>query len=468
MYARQLFGYHTSVRFVLLAGFEAALCVLSMYLAVAIRLEEGVAQAQASFGPIGPKAFLFSMVILASLTSMGLYNPGFRENRRALTTRVAVGFTMGLVALSLLFYVFPSMFIGRGVVALTLCISFGGVMVMRTLFFLFVDEEQIKRRVLVLGTGTRAALLDERLRRTSDRRGFKVVGYLRAAHENAAVDESKVLRDQRPLSRLVKDEAIDEIVVAVDERRKNLPVKELLDCKLNGVEVTDLVEFFEKESGRIMIDLLDPSWFIFSDGFKCGPIRGAVKRLFDVFVALVALLLSWPVFVLTAAAILVEGRGRGPILFRQSRVGANGAPFQTLKFRSMRVDAEADGVARWAQSGDSRVTRVGAVIRKLRIDELPQIFNVLQGHMSFVGPRPERPEFVDQLSQSIPFYAERHRVKPGVTGWAQIRYPYGASLEEALQKLQFDLYYVKNYGVLFDLIIIINTVEVVLFRKGAR
>jgi sugar transferase (PEP-CTERM system associated) len=375
---------------------------------------------------------------------------------------------MGLVALSLLFYVFPSMFIGRGVVALTLSISFGGVMVMRTLFFLFVDQEQIKRRVLVLGAGKRAALLDERLRRKSDRRGFKVVGYLGAAQDQAAVDQSQVLRDQRPLARLVKDEAIDEIVVAVDERRKNLPVKELLDCKLNGVEVTDLVEFFEKESGRIMIDLLDPSWFIFSDGFRRGPIRGAVKRLFDVLVALVALLLSWPVFVLTAAAILVEARGRGPILFRQSRVGANGALFQTLKFRSMRIDAEADGVARWAQSGDSRVTRVGSVIRKLRIDELPQIFNVLRGHMSFVGPRPERPEFVDQLSQSIPFYAERHRVKPGLTGWAQIRYPYGASREDALQKLQFDLYYVKNYSVLLDLIIIMNTVEVVLFGKGAR
>ena len=468
MYALRLLGYNTSVRFVLLAGFEVALCVLSMYLAVAIRFEEGVSQAQASFGPIGPKAFLFSMVMLASLTSMGLYNPGFRENHAALTIRVAVGFAMGMVVLALLFYVFPYMFVPRGVVALTLGISFGGVMVTRTLFFLSVDQDQIKRRVLVLGTGKRAALLDERLRRKSDRRCFKVVGYLRAAHEKAVVDESQVLRDQRPLARLVKDEAIDEIVVAVDERRKNLPVEELLDCKLDGVEVTDLAEFFEKESGRIMIDLLDPAWLIFSDGFRRGPIRGAIKRLVDVVVSLVVLLLSWPVFVLTAAAILVEGRGRGPILFRQSRVGANGAPFQTLKFRSMRVDAEADGLACWAQRGDSRVTRVGAVIRKLRVDELPQIFNVLQGDMSFVGPRPERPEFVDQLSKSIPFYAERHRVKPGLTGWAQIRYPYGASREDALQKLQFDLYYVKNYSVLFDLIIIMNTIEVVLFGKGAR
>ena len=322
--------------------------------------------------------------------------------------------------------------------------------------------------MLVLGTGKRASLLDQRLRRRSDRRGFKVVGYLPVAHDRTAVDPAQIIDDPRPLRQFAQEESIDEIVVAVDERRKNLPVKELLDCKLEGVLVTELADFFEKESGRIMIDLLDPGWLIFSDGFRRGPIRAGIKRFFDIAVSLVLLVLTWPVFLLTAAAILIESRARGPVLFRQSRVGASGALFQTLKFRSMRVDAEADGVARWATSGDTRVTRVGAVIRKLRVDELPQIFNVLRGDMSFVGPRPERPEFVSELSQSIPFYAERHRVKPGLTGWAQIRYPYGASREDALEKLQFDLYYAKNYSVLFDLIVIMSTVEVVLFGKGAR
>jgi sugar transferase (PEP-CTERM system associated) len=237
---------------------------------------------------------------------------------------------------------------------------------------------------------------------------------------------------------------------------------------MSGTMVLDLLSFFEKETSRVKLDVLHPSWIFFSDGFRLSGMALYAKRLLDLSVALFILLLSWPFMLLVALAIWIESRGRGPILFHQVRVGLNGRPFRVHKFRSMSTDAEADGVARWATKNDNRITRVGAVIRKTRLDELPQVFNVLRGEMSLVGPRPERPEFVEQLEKEIPFYSERHRVKPGLTGWAQLSYPYGATMEDARHKLEFDLYYVKNASAFLDLIILLETVEVVLWGKGAH
>ena len=261
---------------------------------------------------------------------------------------------------------------------------------------------------------------------------------------------------------------VDQVIVAVDDRRKGLPMEELLRCRTRGVDVIDLLTFLEHEMGKIKLDLMYPSWLAFSEGFRRGFLRAMVKRGFDLGVSLLLLSAAFPIMLVTALLIWAESGFRGPILYRQMRVGERGQEFEVLKFRSMRTDAEKDGQAKWAQSNDPRVTRVGAFIRKYRIDELPQILNVLRGEMSFVGPRPERPQFVQGLNSKLPYYGERHQVKPGLTGWAQICYPYGASEEDAFEKLQYDLYYVKNHSLFLDLTILLQTAEVVLWGKGAR
>jgi sugar transferase (PEP-CTERM system associated) len=261
---------------------------------------------------------------------------------------------------------------------------------------------------------------------------------------------------------------VDEIVVAMNDRRAAFPVRELLDCRLAGIDVTDLSTFLERETGRVRLDVLNPGWLIFGEGFKRGSFRLQSARVVDLVAASGLFILTCPLMVATLLAIKLEDGWRSPIFYQQERVGFGGRIFRLLKFRSMRVDAEAAGQAQWAQKNDSRVTRVGAVIRKLRIDELPQILNVLRGEMGLVGPRPERPQFVKQLAEKIPYYIERHSVKPGITGWAQLCYPYGSSERDALEKLQYDLYYIKNSNLLWDLAIIAQTLEVVVMGKGAR
>jgi sugar transferase (PEP-CTERM system associated) len=242
----------------------------------------------------------------------------------------------------------------------------------------------------------------------------------------------------------------------------------LLNAKLRGVDIIDLLEFLERETGKIRVDLVNPGWLIFSPGFRTSPLRRAAKRLMDLIVGIFGIIVGLPLMILVAVVIKIEDGMTAPVLYRQERVGQGGNPFELLKFRSMSVDAEAEGKAVWASEGDSRITRVGNVLRKFRADEMPQLFNVLRGQMSVVGPRPERPEFVAELQKNIPFYSERHTVKPGITGWAQLRYSYGATEEDALEKLQFDLYYIKNQSVVLDIMIILQTVEVVLWGKGAR
>jgi sugar transferase (PEP-CTERM system associated) len=256
--------------------------------------------------------------------------------------------------------------------------------------------------------------------------------------------------------------------VAMEDRRRGFPIRGLLECRLAGVEITELLTFLERETGRVRIDVLNPSWMIFGGGFRRDPLRLFSSRALDLLASLVLLILSLPIMVLTIIAIKLEDGWRAPVFYGQARVGLGGQPFTVLKFRSMRTDAERDGQAQWAQKSDPRITRVGGVIRKLRIDELPQILNVVSGRMSFVGPRPERPQFVDELSQKIPYYVQRHCVKPGITGWAQLCYPYGSSEQDALEKLQYDLYYIKNNTLLFDLAILLQTAEVVFMGKGSR
>jgi sugar transferase (PEP-CTERM system associated) len=256
--------------------------------------------------------------------------------------------------------------------------------------------------------------------------------------------------------------------MALDDKRTLTPVDELIESRMNGVEVIDLVNFFQLQAGKILVDYITPSWLIYADGFQSSTTSMLRKRAFDLVTSFLLLMATWPIMLLTVIAIWIEDGITAPIVFRQNRVGLHGKVFQVLKFRSMTVDAEGDGKARWATENDSRVTKVGRFIRKVRIDELPQIINVLAGEMAFTGPRPERPEFVEDLAQKIPFYDVRHCVKPGITGWAQLCYPYGADASDAKQKLQFDLYYVKNHSLFLDFMILLTTVEVILFGKGAR
>ncbi len=323
-----------------------------------------------------------------------------------------------------------------------------------------------RTRILIFGAGSAAQVVGDTLRKADP--NADIVGYVAGPNEReAAVPAAEILAAGDNLLGMAARFGVDEIVVALTERRAgSMPLRQLLDCKVSGTKVYDLNTHFEKTLGQIRVDFLNASWLIFGDGFNQGAWRTAVKRVFDIICAALLLVVSSPIMLVTAVLIKLESPGG--IFYSQERVGQNNSTFQVIKFRSMRNDAEKDGRPVWAQANDARVTRVGAIIRKLRIDELPQIFNVLKGEMSLVGPRPERPFFVEQLTQEIPFYALRHSVKPGVTGWAQVRYPYGATVEDSLQKLQFDLYYVKNHTLFLDLVVLMETVAVVLTGRGAR
>ena len=324
----------------------------------------------------------------------------------------------------------------------------------------------LMRRVLIYGCGKAAQDVAQAI--VKHDRFIQICGHVRAqGEEECCVSDDMLVKVESDLTTTARKLDVDEIIVAVVERRGGvLPLKELLDCKLNGIQVRDLASHFESFLGQIRLDALKPSYLIFGNGFSQTAIRNFFKRFFDILCSLILLVLASPIMLLTAIAIVVENGA--PIFYRQERVGHAGRTFNVIKFRSMRIDAESDGKPRWAVSGDSRVTRVGLVIRKLRIDELPQLFCVLGGTMSLVGPRPERPYFVNELSEKIPYYLARHSVKPGVTGWAQVRYQYGASLEDSANKLQYDLYYVKNHSLLLDFMILFETVYVVLTGKGAQ
>ena len=414
------------------------------------------------------RAAVFAVAVMIGLAALGLYQAHMRETWFGILARQAVGFALGAVGLIVLYYLLPDVRLGRGLLALALLIGFVTISVFHGLFLRVVDIDAFKRRVLVLGAGKRAALIFSRMRRRSDRRGFSLAGFVARPGEAIEVPPDRLLQPDLPLHQWAQRERINEIVVGPDERRGGLPMEELLECKQLGIEITDLPTFFERELGMVKLGLAEPSWLVFSDGFDVTPLRLFFKRGFDLAVAGTVLLLASLPMLLVALAIRIESGAGQPILYRQERVGKRGRVFRLIKFRSMRTDAEQDGIARWASKDDNRITRVGSVVRRTRLDELPQLWNILRGDMSVVGPRPERPQFVTELSDKIRYYYLRHCVRPGLAGWAQLRYAYGASEEDASEKLKYDLYYVKNHNLLFDLMILIQTVEVVLFGRGVR
>ena len=412
------------------------------------------------------RALLVGLALTGSMAMFGLYQVHLRPRTSDLVLRIVLAFVFGSSALLVLYYAFPPAYIGRGVLAITLLLSLVSAVVTRMAAARLFEAETFKRRVLVLGAGDNAHIINDRLRRRSDRAGFTLVGFVPLPGQKVSVDESMLVRPVNGILALAEELNVAELVVALDERRGALPMEEMLICAQRGLHVTDLSSFFEREAGMVSLSVSDPSWLVFSGGFDHSLPRRLSKRFFDVVAAMSLLLVSWPVMAIVALCVKLESPG--PVLYRQVRVGELGQEFELVKFRSMRVDAEADGVARWASTQDDRSTRVGKFIRKVRLDELPQLINVLRGEMSFVGPRPERPQFVSMLAEQVRYYNVRHSIKPGLTGWAQVRYPYGASVSDAEEKLKFDLFYVKNHGLLLDVLILMQTIEVVLFQRGGR
>ena len=405
--------------------------------------------------------------VVLSMIAMGMFSRRMRDRMSGVLLRIVLSLVAGCAVTAALLALYPTHHVNLVQLAVFAGLACVALVVARSISQRVLDEDLFKRHVLVFGAGVNAARIVQ-LRRRSDRRGFKVVGYVPPQNEERVVPAELFIVSDKSLRELAQIHQIDEIVVAMDDRRQQFPLRELLDARLAGISIIDLATFLERETGRVYLDILFPSWIIFGDGFRRDSLRLITERCFDVFASLLLLVFALPAMLLTALAIKLEDGWKSEVLYRQPRVGFAGRVFNVLKFRSMHSDAEKDGRPRWAQANDDRVTRVGRFIRKVRIDELPQLLNVLRGQMSFVGPRPERPDFVRQLAETIPYYVERHAVKPGITGWAQLCYPYGASEQDAVEKLQYDLYYVKNHGLLFDIFILLQTVEVILLGKGAR
>ena len=471
----RLFGYYIPASIVGRAVIEIALFFLVLYGAAVVRLHLDAASVERPQGPLWPFALLFSGIVFACQLALGLHSARQRAGRAGIFIRTVAAVGAAVLISRVVLFLIPGLWSGRDVVVFAGVGAWLAALLVHIAFDRLIDEEVFKVRVLVYGSGRSAAAISG-LRRRADRRGFTVVGYVRPPGEEPDViipgrsmfASAPLLEGRVGLPKLCRRFEVDEIVVAVDDRRRAFPIRELLECRLAGVDVTELLTFLERESGRVRIDVLNPSWIIFGEGFRRGSLRQLTSRALDLIAGTVIIMVSVPVILATVIAIKLEDGLRAPVLYAQDRVGLGGDLFSLIKFRSMRMDAEASGEARWAQRNDPRVTRVGSVIRTLRIDELPQLFNVLRGDMSLVGPRPERPEFVAELAETVPYYVERHCVKPGITGWAQLCYPYGSSEQDALEKLQYDLYYIKNNSLLLDLMILVQTAEVAVFGKGAR
>ena len=446
-----------------LRGILFDLCLVLMVAVVAVGMQ--VSSVDQALPMAGTQVVSFAACLFAINSASGLYESAPRGSAGRAVARALAVLLIALPLAYIIFGLLPESFTNRQSVQMSMMAGVSAL-VLRRAYLSHSAAVSGRTRILIFGAGTAAQLVGETLRANDP--NALIVGYVPGPNEREpAVPLHQILALNGTLPDLARRLNVDEIVVALTERRSgSMPLRQLLDCKVSGIKVYDLNTHFEKTLGQIRVDFLSASWLIFGDGFNQGTWRTAVKRVFDIVSASLLCLLASPVMLLAAIAIKLESRG--PVLYRQERVSLNGRPFSIAKFRSMRADAEKDGKPQWAAANDNRVTRVGQFIRRVRIDELPQLFNVLCGDMSLVGPRPERPFFVEQLTQDIPFYALRHSVKPGVTGWAQVRYHYGSTVEDSLEKLQYDLYYVKNHTLFLDLMVLLETVGVVLTGKGAR
>ncbi|MGR5069439.1 TIGR03013 family XrtA/PEP-CTERM system glycosyltransferase [Vibrio alfacsensis] len=410
--------------------------------------------------------FIFALPLHLTLLGVGLYNEKLRETFYGILIRIFVAVLLAYILTRLLSHLFIADFFPHSFNELLSVFAFFSLSICRFIMLKLGLNQLVKRRILILGSGKRASIIEQCMRRSSDRIGLDFVGFVTVEGDaQQQINDEQVIKISEPIDTFVRHKQIDELVIAIDERRNNLPFEELLRLKQVGVQITDIIEFVERETGQVAVNYLNPSWFLFQNHRSKNQLRTNLYWLFNGAIAISIALLTLPVMALTVVAIKLEGGRHFPILYSQERVGLNGRRFFIYKFTSMRTDAEKNGV-QWAQQDDPRVTKVGKFIRKFRIDELPQLYNVIIGDMYFVGPRPERPQFTQGFSSSIPYYNQRHNVKPGLTGWAQLKYPYGSSEKDALEKLKFDLYYIRNRNFTLDLLILLKTSEIILFGKG--
>jgi sugar transferase (PEP-CTERM system associated) len=458
----KIFNHYFHKRTLLKIGFDLGLVLATIVIAIFSQVADAAT--------VSPRVVSTSLVLALGIVfinaSLGFYQRVQSCTLGQTRARAVLSLCLSLPLAYAVFSWSPLHFADESVLALALLAALLVMLLHRVYVVHATPQALLRQRVLVYGSGPRARLVGRALQHSDP--NVNLVGYYAGPNESSEeTPTTGLLSSGRSLTDIVLQEQIDEIVVALSERRGgSMPLRELLDCKLHGVRVVDMATHFEKTLGQIRRDSVSAGWLIFGDGFEQGLLRTTVKRLFDMVCASALILITWPIMLVTA--ILIKLESPGPVLYLQERVGLNGRLFKVVKFRSMCANAEKDGQPRWAAAGDARVTRVGRLIRKLRIDELPQLFSVLGGDMSLVGPRPERPFFVDQLTRQLPYYAVRQSVKPGVTGWAQVRYHYGASVEDAAEKLQYDLYYVKNHSLFLDLVVLFETVGVVLLGKGAQ
>lgn len=452
-------------RTILLLLVEAMLLFGGLVIAVYVRMGAGDAEDALISRHGFYKAALATLFCLTSFYLFDLYDFVVMRDRRELVLRMLQALGLAWIALALMFYALPQVMIGRGVTLISLPLALILMVGWRLSIHWFLGHPELGERILIVGSGEFAV---EIARETLQRKdaGYRVVGFV--DNDPALVGKSlinpKVIGLTSELASLVRRENIDRLVVAINDRRGQFPTQELLKLSLSGdVTIEESASFYERLTGRVLLDMIRPSWLIFSSRGRRARVNEIARSAMHRIIALVGAVLSLPIAIFTAIVIKLESRG--PVLYKQERVGKNGRPFRLMKFRSMRTDAEKDGPV-WAKTDDERMTRVGRIIRKIRVDEIPQFWNILRGDMNFVGPRPERPHFVAQLAQEIPYYEQRHLIAPGLTGWAQINYPYGASIEDAKQKLQYDLYYLKNQNVALDATIMFETIKTILFGKG--
>jgi sugar transferase (PEP-CTERM system associated) len=455
----QLFNRHVSTRSLTVFTGELVLIFGSVALAAA-------AQSTPDLTGNLWKILLVTLICQLCLYYNDFYDLTLVHSNRELVVRLLQAAGAASIVLAALYFLEPTLMIGNGIFVSALFVFLLAILGWRLVFNRVSGSTKLQERVLFLGTGDTARKV---ARQILDQHEFayRVIGFIDddASRIGERIVNPAIVGTPADIDRLIAEHHIDRIVVGLSDRRGKLPVEELLRAKMAGIRVEDATTTYERVTGKILIDDLRPSWLIFSDGFRVSRVTRLMKRTIDLALSVVLAVATLPLMIVTALLVLIED-GR-PVLYRQERVGENGRTFILAKFRSMRKDAEQAGKPIWAKDGDDRITRIGRFIRKTRLDELPQLWNVVRGDMSFVGPRPERPFFVGQLSREIPFYQQRHAVKPGLTGWAQIKYRYGSSLEDAMEKLRYDLYYIKHLSVVFDLTIVLDTVKVVLFRKGA-
>jgi sugar transferase (PEP-CTERM system associated) len=456
-----------NARTVLLLLAEACLLFGGLIVAVYIRLGAADAEYELIEQHGFYKAALAAGFCLSAFYLYDLYDFIIMHDRRELVLRLIQALGLAWVALAISFYLFPHLMIGRGVSLIALPLALFVMVAWRLMIHWFLGHPEIGERILIVGSGPLAV---ELAREALDRpdAGFRIVGF--ADNDPALLGKSlinpRVVGLSSEMDKIVRRENIDRIVVAMGERRGQFPTDQLLQLSLSGnVSIEEGASFYERLTGRVHLDMMRPSWLIFSGRGRQARFNALTRVFLHRLVALIGAILSLPLAIITA--ILIKLDSRGPVLYKQERVGRNGRTFMVMKFRSMRTDAEKDGPV-WARSQDDRVTRLGRLMRKTRLDEIPQFWNILKGEMNFVGPRPERPHFVKQLAEEIPYYEQRHLIEPGLTGWAQIKYPYGSSIEDARQKLQYDLYYIKNQSLALDATILFETVKTILFGRGAR